>query len=284
MEVVTRGLTFLAVAVLVLPALAGGALVQSFQQTGNLGLELAGAATGNTGVVSGTFTLSNVTPGPAVKAFVYANDWFVGNPLDLTFAGVPVGAVGPFANDNTGGFFNLFAYRWDVTPMVTGPGNHSFVIGQTNSGNQIAGAALVVVYNDPLAASTTVVTILDGAVMLGEAGVPEIETSTFLGQPAGATDVYVFTVSDDSADSGEIVTYNGANIGGPIDQFLGFNASLLKMSGTSSAGANNIAISTGTPAGTDHFGWLVAATEVPEPATLSLLAFGGLTVMRRKRR
>ena len=271
-----------AIALLLTPLVVNGALIQSYQQTGNIGLEMVGSAAGNFGLVTGSLTVSPAVIGPVQKAYLYANDWNNnGVSLDLSLNAVPVGTASPFASDVTLSF-TLFAYRWDVTSQIIGPGVYNYTIGQTNTGNQIAGVALAVVYVDPSAPQTTV-TIIDGAKQLGENGVTETESASFTGLPAGATTLYTFTVSDDNADSGEDVKYNGSSVGGPIDQGLGMNATLLTMSATSLPGTNSVSITTGTPAGTDHFGWIVAATDVPEPATLALLAFGGVVMIRRRR-
>ena len=273
-------ITSIAIALLATPLVVNGALIQSYQQTGNIGLEMAGSAAGNFGLVNGSLTISPAVIGPVQKAFLYANDWNSGGSLDLSLNAVPIGLASPFASDAA--FSTLYAYRWDVTSQIFGPGIYNYTIGATSMGNQIAGVALAVVYADPSAPLTTV-TIIDGAKQLGENGVPEIESASFTGLPAGATSLYTFTVSDDNTDSGEVVKYNGSSVGGPIDQNLGMNASLLTMSATSLSGTNSVSITTGTPLGTDHFGWIVAASEVPEPATLSLLMIGGVAMVRRRR-
>ncbi len=266
---------------LLIPTVASGALGQSYQQTGNIGLEMTGDAVGTGPSLTGTLTVSPSVVGPVQKAFLYTNDWNAFGNLDLTFGGVPVGNALPFASDTA--LSTLYAYRWDVTAQVGGPGVYNYAIGQSFLGNQLAGVALAVIYTDPSAPLTTV-SIIDGAKQLGDGGVPETESATFTGLPSGATTLYTFTVSDDSVDSGEVVKYNGISVGGPIDQGLGLNATLLQMPATSLAGSNGVSITTGTPSGTDHFGWIVAATEVPEPAIIATLSVAGLAALRRRRR
>ena len=261
-------------------------IVQSFQQTGNIGLEIAAAAGGNNSLVTGSLTLSQVVPGPVLKATLYANDWSggpgSGGPLDLIFAGIPAGTNGPFNSDVA--LTTLYSYQWDVSSIVGGPGTFNYAIGQSSPGFQISGLALAVVYADPSAPKTTV-TILEGAKQIGESGA-ETESANFTGLPAGATSLSVFTISDDTTGTGEAVQYNGNSVGGPIDANLGFNASLLTMSSTSLAGSNTVSISTGS----DHMGWLLAtsAVSVPEPSTLMMLLASSLAVIgfrwRRQRR
>lgn len=282
-------------------ATPSAAIGQSFQQSGQLGLELAGAAGGNAALASGNLTLNNVIPGQIVQAYVYANDWNNGGgALDLIFNAGPPVTVGPIASDTSGLISNLYSYRWDVTSQVVGPQAYSFTIGQnTVMGNQIAGVGLVAVYQDFSQPNNTV-TILDGALQVAENSMAETETLQFAGLPAGPTSLGLFTVSDDNAGTGEVVQYNGNVVGGPIDQNLGLNASLLTMTGNSVSGLNSLSITSSNqpgPLGIDHFGILFATSQVtpgagvatvPEPSPLLLagilLVLGaGHGVWRKKR-
>jgi hypothetical protein len=82
------------------------------------------------------------------------------------------------------------------------------------------------------------------------------------------------------ASSGEVVSYNGAAVGGPLDENLGLGASVLQMGTTSIPGTDLVSITTGL----DHFGWLLAATRVSAPGapTLLFVLLGGLWLLGRR--
>jgi hypothetical protein len=202
--------------------------------------------------------------------------------LSLAFPGVAfpgILPIGPMASETTLAAV-LDGYRWDVSPYIMGaPGSYSFTIGYNvpppgTQGNQLGGAALVVVWSSPLVPVSTV-TIVDGAIQVGEhtPTLTDTETMTFSGLPAGSTSLYTFTVSDSGGPmfTGETVDYNGNTIGGPIDENLGLGASLLAMNAPSLPGSNTLSIT--SPA--DHMGWIFSAAIVPEPST-SVLAAAGL--------
>ena len=266
------------------------ALVQSFQQSGNLDLELAAVAGGNSSNVMGSLALSKVN-GPVVQATLYfANFNNMGSVHSVTFNGNPLGNVSPFAQDVTVAA-QTFAYQANVTAMVAGPGNYTFSISDMSVGaGGIPGVALAVVFQD-LSAPQSTVTIIDGIQQVGEVG-PETEQVNFTGIPSGATDLSVFTVLDDNTHTGETVKYNNVNVGGPLDQNLGLNASLISAMTTSLAGSNSASITSGSGVGTDHLAWMLATSvvAVPEPSALLyvfaplLAAVAVKCVLRRRRK
>ncbi len=264
---------------------ANSSIIQSFQMSGQLGLEVAAAAGGNLHTASGSLTLNNVVAGP-VKAFLYATDFQSGgNPYTGTFNGAPL--VAPVTSSDTTLPGISYTHRWDVTPFIAGPGSYSYSFtglapgANPNfpSGSLLSGVALAVVYNDPGASVGTLVTIMDGSQQLGEGmTISETETINFTNLVAGLTTIHSFTVFDDNAESGEVVSYNGSTIGGPIDQSLGLNATLLTMSATSMAGTNALSLTTdpATP-NVDHMVWALAASivnPVPEPSAFALAVLG----------
>jgi hypothetical protein len=267
----------LLVGLVALPHPAPAGFMQSYQATGNLGLDVS--AVDNTGApmvdrISGTFMLSQVPIGATIqKAFVYTNDWMGGN---LTLTLNTIGQPGPGTFTDMTSVLTLTSYRWDVTtflqmqPVLP----YAFSIQSSNSQSQIAGAALFVVWQDPSAPLSTV-TVVDGARIVGEtAPMVDTESATFNGLPAGLTSLSLFTVSDDMFGTGETVRFNGGPDHGPLDGNLGSVASLLQFSETSQAGNNTVSISSGN----DIFGWLTSAavTPVPEPASFALLFSGGV--------
>lgn len=290
-------LLLLAVAAMALqnPVSATATLLQSFQQTGQIDLEVVGAATSNPPAgqpISGNFTINNAMPGSVVKATFYAADWNnAGAPLDLSFGGLPPipPTANSFSTDATGITQTMYAYQWDVTSIVNtlGPSIYGYTLGSNGNTAAVSGLMLSVVYNTN--GPTKQVTIFDGATQVAENSTAETESITLSNMAAGPTDLSVFTVFDDSGGTGEQVKYNGAVVGGPLDNALGFNATLLTgMTGTSVASpATNqldMVSSSGPGLLTDHFGWLYAAAVVtpnvvPEPSTIIMGGVGLLLLI-----
>lgn len=290
----------LALLLLQLPTAHGG-FVQSYQAAGNLGLYSAAVSSNQVSSISGSFDLSQIPIGSTIqKAFLYSADWWQGAQpqLQLTINTLPVAAVPSTASDTPIGplnFATLTSYRWDLTTAlsVLPPAPFNFNITSTNSNPQLTAAALMIVWSDPTAPTSTV-TIVDGAQQVGELTqtVPptsDTESINFTGLPAGPTALSLFTVSDDQFGTGETVRYNGGTDHGPLDGNLGGVASLLQFNETSLAGSNNLTITSSQ----DYFGWIASAsvvtpaTVVPEPGSLALVVMGslcGLAGCRRRRR
>lgn len=254
---------------------AWGGTTQSYTATGQLGMEVTALSNlaGALPSMSSTFNVTQVPPGAMIqKAFVYAGDWNNGGAgLDLVFGASP--PLGPVSIQSDAAFATLYGYRWDVTNWVQNfaPTAYNFTIGANTSGQQIPGAALVVVWSHPLAPTSTVA-IVDGALQVGEntPTFPDTEMMTFTGLPAMTTQLHLFTMSDDVVGTNEVVDYNGTSVGGPIDENLGLGASLISIGGlTSLSPANNVVSVTSSA---DHFGWIVTAAFVPEPTSATLLA------------
>lgn len=260
---------------LLLPVPAFAALTNTFQQSGNIGIEVAADSGGNTPLTSGTLTISTIPPGAIIlRATVHASE--VNNPsgLNLTFAGNSVGPLGGPASDAA--FITMYEYSWNVAPYVIGaPNSYSFSVGQLfPASNQIAVVALVVVWRHPNEPNRTIA-IFDGMKQVGENG-PETESVVFGSLPAGATTAWVVTSGDDNAASGETVSYNGSTIGGPLDEGLGMSGSLLQMSTTSMSGNNTMAITTGA----DKMGWMIAAVSVtPAPTPTRPTSWGRIKAL-----
>ncbi len=254
-------------------AAAHADLATSFQQTGNLALEVAAAAGGNSVVASGTLVLSRL-PATAVvvKATLYASQVNNGVGLHATFAGANLGTVGPAANDNVNQDF--YAYQWNVGAYLV-PGVTSYTYS-VNQGNNIAGVALAVVWED-INEPTRMVAIVDGMRQVGENGA-ETESADIENLGHGKTKVSIFTVLDDTINTGETVAYNDSIIGGPIDRNLGVLASLLELDGDSFTGSNRLSIWTDT----DHMGWMIAGIEVTmPPVSLSRSTWSGVKALYR---
>jgi len=261
--------------VLLAPCASLAGFVQSYQATGNLYLEVAGAA-GLGLPASGTFSFATMPQGTIKKAYFYANQTNNTLGLTATFNGNPLPLAGPYANEAL--LTTITTYRWDVTTLII-PGVSSYGFSILDSAGipvAVAGAGLVVVWENSATEPTRTVTIIDGVKQVGENGA-ETESMTFTSMPAGNTAVWIFT-TDDDASLGETITYNSANIGGPLVGNLGLNASVLQMSGTSGSGSNNLSVSTLT----DHFTWVLGATSVDHgPVPTSEMTWGSVKSLFR---
>ncbi|HZM15669.1 MAG TPA: hypothetical protein VFE28_06675 [Candidatus Krumholzibacteria bacterium] len=238
-------------------AVANAGLSTSFRRTGKVALEVAGAAGGNAPIASGTLTLSRLPASATVlKATLYASQVNNGAGLSARFSGVDLGPTGPAASDAV--IQVLYSYEWDVTSLVL-PGKLGYTYS-VFSGSAIAGVALAVVWED-INEPTRIVVLVDGMRQVGEIGA-ETESTSIDDLGHGNTTISIFTVLDDTINTGEIVAYNGVGIGGPIDDNLGLLASLLQLEGESVTGTNTVSIVTGT----DHMGWMIAGVSVTMPS------------------
>lgn len=244
------------------PRASHAGFTQTYQASGNLHVEVTGAANLNLPAM-GTLTLTTAPLGTIKQAYLYANQTNNTTGLSATFAGAPLGIAPPYSSEAL--LVTLTTYRWDVTVnIVPGVPSYNFtVLDAMGLPVAVAGVGLVVVWENAATEPTRTVTIVDGVKQVGENG-SETESMTFTLLPAGNTTAWVFT-TDDDASLGEVVSYNAANIGGPLVGNLGLNASVLQMSTTSNAGSNTLSIFTQS----DHLTWVLGATAVdlvPIPA------------------
>ncbi len=150
-------------------ALALPKLAPFLQQT--VAGDVVTAGVGLRGTGTGTINLAGIPPGTTVeKAYLY---WATlgkdGTFTTPTLNSTPVsGARIGQSDDPFWGASQSFAYRADVTPLVTGNGGYT-VAGLPHAGpaiNDSEGASLVVIYSLP-GAPPRIITINDGAVTLG---------------------------------------------------------------------------------------------------------------------
>lgn len=268
---------------------AKAAVTQSFQQTGQLNVEFLANAGGNFQFTNGTFTLTQ-TNGPVVKAFLYAADFNSGGAPDLTLNSQAIAPVSVATDTEVNG--TMLGYRWDVTNFIAPLSVNNYVIGQGIPGNQLTAVGLLVVYQTTSGPSRQV-TIHDGIEQVGvNSGVMDTKNFIFSNITAGSTDVWTFTGYDSinnsnnpPTETGETVTWNGTNVGGPMDADIGFNTSLEKGTATSVTGNNTLSVKTG-PAPVDNFGVIAAVSMVTIPEPSSALLLGGaclICVCRRGR-
>lgn len=270
------------VCALVMPYAVNASLVQSYVGTGNLGVEVVAVGFGGAPTVmsfTNTLNLVNmpVTATP-VRAYLYALDTNHPGTMTANFNGVPLlggTATGPYAQDAA--FNTLYTFRWDVTALIAaGVSNYSWSFGEVpdmfmNQGGSISMSVLAVVYSDP-SLPTNTVALYDGMTYVGSP-LPETETLSITGLPAGPTSIQLATYLDDNfsppGSSGEVIRFNGTAVGGPLDGNLALNGSVTAFTGTAIAGVDSMSITTPL----DEFGWVVSAFQTPVPVPASFWLF-----------
>ncbi|MEA2552887.1 MAG: hypothetical protein QOJ65_1063 [Fimbriimonadaceae bacterium] len=265
--------SYLAVGLFAAATLSQADLVESYAIDGHVGSSLTGIAFSGAGGFTATMSVSTVPAGATIeKVFLYSNNWFNDSAVSIVFNGTPMlGTTAHFGPDN-----GAYGFKWDVTSLVTGNGDYSVNGGGFNGSY---GLALAIVYSDPSLALGRV-SIADGVVGIDE---NHDGAAHFSGFGAGPGKLSIYTEADNNGETGEVVSFNGTAVGGPIDANLGDNASILSFDVLTVAGANTAGI---TSPGGDYFGWHVAILEtnpVPEPATLLALGLGAAALLRRRK-
>src|SRR5262249_43137113 len=143
------------------PALARVKTVARFE--GNYGAELTAIpVSARTTTVRGSLLLSRIPATARIeKATLYCNQWFTTAPTSATIDGTSLPVAYTFDTD---GPHMLSAYRWDVTPYVSGNGSYQVTIGPVHA---TYGVALAVIFSDPSLPPATVV-MNEGATSVGE--------------------------------------------------------------------------------------------------------------------
>lgn len=116
--------------------------------------------------MSGTLTLTDVPTGASIeRAWLYWSTWLAPDN-DPTFAGQALTGVqiGASADTGWGVGETSYAFRADVTALITGNGSYLIEGLQSSPLNGDAnGAGLLVVYADPAASSSATIVVSDGA-------------------------------------------------------------------------------------------------------------------------
>jgi hypothetical protein len=264
---------------------ARASISTSYSASGNVAAEVQGIAASGGAGIAGSITLSGIPAGASVlQAYLYSHSYFNGGAASATFDGNNLGSTAPLASDQS-----FFTYRWDVTSLLSG--NGTFSVSATNGDNY--GAALAVAYSHPSLPSGEVF-FNDGAFDFNPPN--ELNSTTFNASIAGTGTITNFTGADNNGgfgETGEVISFNAASVGGPLDANLGPFTSLDVDPVTALAGVNTASILSPS----DQFGWSLSVLQiqgepvggVPEAASVmiwSLLGAAGASVSswRRRRR
>ncbi len=263
---------------LALAGTAGAAINNTGNYYGNVGAQLTAVAFPSVATGSGNFFVGGMPAGSSiVAAYVNTNSWFdPGASQTLIFNGNGMGSTTAYET-STSPFGDVFDYRWDVTSQISGNGFYSFDVSNCS---QLYMASLYVVYSDPSLPAGSVHTY-EGAEHVGEGHTTDSYSFNLTGAAAGPAYFQIVTQADDTATTGEKIFYNGNLVGGPIDNNLGPNASMISSPVVNNGVSETISIDTFG----DWFGLHVAlvTTTIPAPGSLALLGMGGLVALRRRR-
>lgn len=257
---------------------ASAAINNTGNFVGNVGGQLTAVAFPGVTNATGNFFVGGMPAGSTIlAAYVNTNSWFdPGAQQSLIFNGNGMGST--FAYESSASSSgDVFDYRWDVTSQITGNGFYSFDVG---GGSQIYMASLYVVYSDATLPFGSVHTY-EGAEHVGEGHTTDSYSFGLAGASAGPAYFQIVTQADDTGTSGEQIFYNGNLVGGPIDNNLGPNASMISSPVVNNGVLETISIDTFG----DWFGLHVAlvTTTIPAPGSLALIGLGGLMATRRRR-
>ena len=161
---------------------------------------------------SGTTTVSAIPAGSTVeRAYLYTA--FLGNGEDPSLKNISVNGV-PFTGTNIGtaqdtcwGFSNSFAYRTDVTSVVSGNGTYSITDAASGSSILRQGASLVVVYSNPGLPSREILLLEGNDVIIGSPG----RTNAFSGfSAAGPVTAKTTFIVGDGQSAGNAGSFSGS--------------------------------------------------------------------------
>lgn len=270
--------TMMALAMLALAGSAQAAIQNTGNYYGNVGAQLGAVAFPSVSNANGNFFVGGMPAGSTiVAAYVHTNDWFNGGAAhNLTFNGNGVGSVTAWESSPSS-FGDVYDYRWDVTSLISGNGSYSFNV---SGGSQIYMASLHVVYSHASLPMGSVHTY-EGAEHVGEGHTTDSYSFNLANAAAGPAYFQMVTQADDTSTTGEQIFYNGNLVGGPIDQNLGPNASMISSPVVNNGVSETISINTYG----DWFGMHVAlvTTTIPAPGSMGLMSVAALAAFRRRR-
>jgi hypothetical protein len=188
---------------------------------GNVGVTATALAYSGVANPSGTFTVSGVpNDAEVLLASLYLTDWETEGQVAGEFAGVPLHPSYAVRTDPGGGLL-LGSYVFDVTDQVTGNGSYQY---SSEGITRTYGSALVVMYSGESLKDNSIQVFLGAESMCcGATATARFDSI----RRKGKGRLIVFTTADDAQATGEVITFNGKKVGGPLDANLGPHASLL---------------------------------------------------------
>lgn len=274
----SKRLGFVALAIAAACGSANATINNTGNYFGNVGGQLTAVAFAGSSSGSGSFFVGGMPAGSSIlAAYVNTNSWFdPGASQTLIFDGNNKGSTTAYESALSGSG-DAFDYRWDVTSNVVGNGFYSFDVGPAS---QLYMASLYVVYSHPSLPLGSVHTY-EGVEHVGEGHTTDSYSFNLTGASAGPAYFQIVTQADDTSTTGEQIFYNGNLVGGPIDNNLGPNASMISSPVVNNGVSETISIDTYG----DWFGLHVAlvTTTIPAPGCLALVGLGGLMAARRRR-
>lgn len=185
------------------------------QASNRIGQRFSPAGTGN----PSTFSISGIppcanNPGSILRAYLWAGTSGNGAPMTASITN-PVGTTQSFpmtivgsGPDKCWGYSGSYTYRADVTSLITGNGNYvinGFLLGGTND---VDGATLMIIYQDPQATYRGHIILHDGAVVIN--GGSTTQNVTGINACANSTYAVAFSSIADLQMAGTL-TMNGTN-------------------------------------------------------------------------
>lgn len=181
------------------------------QASNRIGQRFSPPGTGNPSI----FNISGIpTCATIVRAYLWAGTSGNGAPMTINITN-PLGAsqAFPMAIVGTGpdkcwGYAGTRTYRADVTSIISGNGNYTMTGFLTGSTNDVDGATLMIIYQDPQATYRGHIILHDGAVVIN--GGTTTQTVTGINACANSTFAVAFSAIADLQMAGTL-TMNGTN-------------------------------------------------------------------------
>ena len=177
--------------------------------------------------MTGTLVLTDVPTGASIEqAWLYWSTWLEADN-DPTFAGQALTGtqIGTSADTGWSAGASSFAFRADVTALVSGNGNYLLEALQSSPLNGDAnGAGLLVVYSDPNAATSATIVVSDGARTWCANGAFSEDFAGFTLPETPTAATFGLHVADGQAMSGMVQLFDSTLVFGTLSTTATFDA------------------------------------------------------------